>query len=186
MTTWRRVVETPIPVRTLLVAATIAVLAAAIISIRETLIVVFLGVFLALVFEVPVRAFMQRTGRGRGLSATIVLVNNDGGGIFSFLPQASAAIPGAGLPERYEELFGTPHGIDVAPIVTALGGEHELVAPADLRARIEASVGRPGVQVLELRTDRARNGPLHRQVPAAVAGTAGPRPYRGTGADRPG
>ena len=29
-----------------------------------------------------------------GLSATIVLVNNDGGGIFSFLPQASAAIPG--------------------------------------------------------------------------------------------
>jgi predicted PurR-regulated permease PerM len=76
MTTWRRVVETPIPVRTLLVAATIAVLAAAIISIRETLIVVFLGVFLALVFEVPVRAFMQRTGRGRGLSATIVVLGS--------------------------------------------------------------------------------------------------------------
>ena len=67
--------------------------------------------------------------RLHGLSATIVLVNNDGGGIFSFLPQAqpAAARPGTGLPEHYEELFGTPHGIDVGPIVTALGGEHRVV-----------------------------------------------------------
>ena len=105
-----------------------------------------------------------------GLSATIVLVNNDGGGIFSFLPQATASIPGAGLPERYEELFGTPHGIDVAPIVTALGGEHVLVGHGDLQAQIERSIGRPGVQVLELRTDRARNVALHREVAAVVAG----------------
>ena len=75
------------------------------------------------------------------LSATIVLVNNDGGGIFSFLPQASAAIPAAGLPDRYEELFGTPHGIDVAPIVTALGGEHVRVGPGDLQTEVERSIG---------------------------------------------
>ena len=75
--------------------------------------------------------------RLHGLSATIVLVNNDGGGIFSFLPQAQpgAAVPGSGLPEHYEELFGTPHGIDVGPIVTALGGEHRLVAHGGPRAR---------------------------------------------------
>ena len=79
-----------------------------------------------------------------GLSATIVLVNNDGGGIFSFLPQALPPIPGAGLPDRYEELFGTPHGIDVGPIVTALGGEHVVVGPADLRAQVERSIGLPG------------------------------------------
>ncbi len=42
------------------------------------------------------------------LSATIVLVDNDGGGIFSFLPQASTEAPEVGLPEHYEELFGTP------------------------------------------------------------------------------
>jgi 2-succinyl-5-enolpyruvyl-6-hydroxy-3-cyclohexene-1-carboxylate synthase len=82
------------------------------------------------------------------LSATIVLVNNDGGGIFSFLPQGTASIPGAGLPDRYEELFGTPHGIDLAPIVTALGGEHVAVGPDDLRAQVERSIGCPGVQVL--------------------------------------
>jgi 2-succinyl-5-enolpyruvyl-6-hydroxy-3-cyclohexene-1-carboxylate synthase len=105
------------------------------------------------------------------LSATIVLVNNDGGGIFSFLPQAqtSADRRGTGLPEHYEELFGTPHGIDVGPIVAALGGEHHVVGHGDLPAAIADSVRRPGVRVLELRTERARNLQLHRDVAAAVA-----------------
>jgi 2-succinyl-5-enolpyruvyl-6-hydroxy-3-cyclohexene-1-carboxylate synthase len=109
--------------------------------------------------------------RLHGLSATIVLVNNDGGGIFSFLPQAQPGTPapGSGLPEHYEELFGTPHGIDVGPIVTALGGEHHVVGAADLAATLSDSVGRPGVRVLELRTDRARNLELHREVAAVVA-----------------
>ena len=48
--------------------------------------------------------------RLHGLSATIVLVDNDGGGIFSFLPQATTDAPEVGLPDHYEELFGTPHG----------------------------------------------------------------------------
>ncbi len=103
-----------------------------------------------------------------GLSATIVLVNNDGGGIFSFLPQASADAPGVGLPAHYEELFGTPHGIDVGPVVEALGGEHRLVAPGDLRAAIASSIGAPGVRVLELRSDRRRNVELHREAAATV------------------
>ncbi len=109
--------------------------------------------------------------RLHGLSATIVLMNNDGGGIFSFLPQAqpAAAVPGTGLPEHYEQLFGTPHGIDVGPIVIALGGEHRLVGPAGLGAAIEDSMGRPGVRVLELRTNRGRNLALHREVAAIVA-----------------
>ncbi len=108
------------------------------------------------------------------LSATIVLVNNDGGGIFSFLPQGTASIPGSGLPDRYEQLFGTPHGIDLAPIVVALGGEHLVVEPGDLRAEIDRSIGCPGVQVLELRTDRARNVALHREIAALVAEAIGP------------
>ena len=102
------------------------------------------------------------------LSATIVLVNNDGGGIFSFLSQASAMAPDVGLPEHYEELFGTPHGIDVGPIVAALGGEHQRVTSAELGGAVRASIGRPGVRVLELRTERARNVQLHREVAAAV------------------
>jgi 2-succinyl-5-enolpyruvyl-6-hydroxy-3-cyclohexene-1-carboxylate synthase len=103
------------------------------------------------------------------LRATIVLVDNDGGGIFSFLPQATAEAPAVGLPDRYEELFGTPHGIDVGPIVTALGGEFADVTMGDLRAALAASIAAPGVQVMRYRTDRARNVELHREAAAVVA-----------------
>jgi 2-succinyl-5-enolpyruvyl-6-hydroxy-3-cyclohexene-1-carboxylate synthase len=104
-----------------------------------------------------------------GLAATIVVVNNDGGGIFSFLPQATAARPDAGLPAHFEELFGTPHGIELGPLVVALGAEHRAVRPAELRPALEASVGAPGLRVIEVRTDRARNVALHREAAAAVA-----------------
>ena len=109
--------------------------------------------------------------RLHGLSATIVLVNNDGGGIFSFLPQAqpAAAVPGSGLPEHYEELFGTPHGIDVGADRDGAGwGAPARDRPRTSAAAIRDSVGRPGVRVLELRTDRARNLELHRDLAASV------------------
>ena len=48
------------------------------------------------------------------LRATIVLVHNDGGGIFSFLPQAQD-------PEHFEQLFGTPHGLDFRPAAKMYG-----------------------------------------------------------------
>jgi 2-succinyl-5-enolpyruvyl-6-hydroxy-3-cyclohexene-1-carboxylate synthase len=105
------------------------------------------------------------------LSATIVLINNDGAGIFSFLPQASADDPAVGLPDAYEELFGAPHGVDFGPIVRALGGEHMAVGPGDLRRALADSIGAPGVRVLEIRTERARNVALHREAAAAVSAT---------------
>lgn len=116
------------------------------------------------------------TARLQGLAATIVVVSNDGGGIFSFLPQASAQVPGAGLPDRFEELFGTPHGIELGPLVTALGAAHRVVGAHDLRdALAEATAAPPdGIRVLELRTDRARNVGLHREAAAAVAAALAP------------
>lgn len=112
--------------------------------------------------------------RLHGLSVTIVLINNDGGGIFSFLPQATASMPGSGLPEYYEELYGTPHGIDVGPIVTSLGGVHRRVGAVDLRDAIADSIGRPGTRVLELRTNRSRNVELHQEVAGVVARALAP------------
>jgi 2-succinyl-5-enolpyruvyl-6-hydroxy-3-cyclohexene-1-carboxylate synthase len=109
------------------------------------------------------------TSRMHGLSATIVLVDNDGCGIFSFLPQATTDAPAIGLPAHYEELFGTPHGIDVGPIVTALGGECRVVDGAGLRAALADPVAPIGVRVLHFRTERARNVEHHRQAAAAVA-----------------
>jgi len=103
------------------------------------------------------------------LTATIVLIDNDGGGIFSFLAQATTDRPEVGLPAHYEELFGTPHGLDLGPVVTALGAEHTVVPAAELRRALVDSIARPGVQVLHLRTDRTRNVELHRAAAAAVA-----------------
>lgn len=107
--------------------------------------------------------------RLHGLSATIVLIENDGGGIFSFLSQATTDSPDVGLPDHYEELFGTPHGIDIGPIVTALGGEYRSVRPSELREALADSIARPGVRVLGFRTDRGRNVELHHEAAAAVA-----------------
>ena len=74
MTAVPRPADRRVPWRTLLAAALVAMTGAAVISIKETLLVVFLGVFLALVFEVPLRAFVRWTKLGRGLSATIVVL----------------------------------------------------------------------------------------------------------------
>jgi predicted PurR-regulated permease PerM len=74
MTSLPRPVDRRVPWRTLLAAALVVMTGAAVISIKSTLIMVFLAVFLALVFEVPLRAFMRWTKLRRGLSATILVL----------------------------------------------------------------------------------------------------------------
>ena len=101
--------------------------------------------------------------RDRDLDATLVVIDNDGGGIFSFLPQAD-------LPEHFETVFGTPHGIDL----TALARVHglpvtEVGAAHDVASAVTDSIAAGGVQVVLVRTDRATNVVRHRQVWAAVA-----------------
>jgi 2-succinyl-5-enolpyruvyl-6-hydroxy-3-cyclohexene-1-carboxylate synthase len=101
--------------------------------------------------------------RQYGLNATIVLLNNDGGGIFSFLSQASN-------PEHFETLFGTPHGLDFRPLVETYGGTLRRPSTwAEFRCAVEAGLSEGGLQVVEVRTDRQRNVILHRQVWAAVS-----------------
>jgi len=116
------------------------------------------------------------------LSLTVFVVDNDGGGIFSFLPQARADAPEVGLPDRFEELFGTPHGMGarLGPVVEAFGGRWIDLGDAGrpttahddagvLRAALDAGIGAPGVTVIRYATERGRNVWQHREVAAAVA-----------------
>ena len=96
-----------------------------------------------------------------GLSLTIVLLNNDGGGIFSFLPVARER-------DAFEEHVATPHGLDFARAAALYGCAYARADdPAALRTALDAAGDR--VALIEVRTDRDDNVALHRRVWAAVA-----------------
>ena len=108
------------------------------------------------------------------IDITILLVNNDGGGIFSFLPQAAN-------PTHFERLFGTPHGLSFRPVVEMYGGRFH--SPGDrtsLRDALRIAMATPGLDVVEIRTERTRNVELHRKVWPAVS-----RALRDTGITQP-
>lgn len=97
-----------------------------------------------------------------GLAATIVLLNNDGGGIFSFMPQAS-------YPEHFEALFGTPHGLAFEHAAALYGASYALARTWDeFVAHVRQGTAGAGLAVVEMRTDRDRNVRLHAEVWDAV------------------
>jgi 2-succinyl-5-enolpyruvyl-6-hydroxy-3-cyclohexene-1-carboxylate synthase len=100
--------------------------------------------------------------RRLGLALTIVLLNNDGGGIFHFLPVA-------GETDAFEEHVATPHGLDFAHAAALYGCGYE--QPTDIRALREAvdrSLHGDGTTIIEVRTNREHNLALHRRVAEAV------------------
>ena len=102
----------------------------------------------------------------RAYDCVFVVPNNDGGAIFSFLPQRE-------LPE-FEELFATPHGLDLGAICRAASAGHARVERAtDLIPAIERAREAGGVHVVEVPIDRARNVELHAAVKEAVAAALG-------------
>ncbi len=105
----------------------------------------------------------------RGIDCTFVVLDNGGGGIFSFLPQASA------LPaERFEQLFGTPQSVDLV----ALAAVHRIPGvtverAADVLPAVTAALAAGGVRLIVVRTDRAANVIVHDELHGAVAGRLG-------------
>jgi 2-succinyl-5-enolpyruvyl-6-hydroxy-3-cyclohexene-1-carboxylate synthase len=91
------------------------------------------------------------------LGVTIVLIDNDGGGIFHFLPIAEAEGP-------FEQHVATPHGIDLAAVAGDFGWTHEDVA--DLNALRDALAAAPADRshLIRVRTERAANRELHAEL----------------------
>ncbi len=96
----------------------------------------------------------------------IVVVNNDGGAIFGLLEQGADEHAAA-----FERIFGTPHGVDLAALCAATGTPYVLAGSVE---ELRAELGRPGLRVVEVRTDRAAALALDRQIRAAVAAAVAP------------
>ena len=94
----------------------------------------------------------------------LVVVNNDGGGIFSFLPIAD-------FPDVFEPCFGTPHGMEFRGAAEMFGLRY--AAPDTPAAFMEAYAGAmtaPGATIIETRMDRAANRALYDDIHGALRG----------------
>ncbi len=117
--------------------------------------------------------------RRTGLPLTIVLINNDGGGIFHFLPVAREQ-------DAFEQHIATPHGLDFAHGAALYGCTYALASSvAELRDELHRSLSqaRAGAdadsatrtRIIELRTDRTENRALHQRIADAVTEALTPR-----------
>jgi 2-succinyl-5-enolpyruvyl-6-hydroxy-3-cyclohexene-1-carboxylate synthase len=106
--------------------------------------------------------------KDREVDLRIVVVDNRGGGIFSFLPQRATLGN-----ERFEQLFGTPHDVDLPAICRAHG---IAVAEASTTAQLHSALGEKGPFVIVVRTNRDENvtkhDALHRAIIDAVTKAA--------------
>jgi 2-succinyl-5-enolpyruvyl-6-hydroxy-3-cyclohexene-1-carboxylate synthase len=96
-----------------------------------------------------------------GDQLTVVVVDNDGGGIFSFLPQATEVAEA-----RFERFFGTAHGVDLPALAAGYGIETTSIAKLD---ELPDAISAGGVRVVHVRTDRSKNVAVHDEIHAAVS-----------------
>jgi 2-succinyl-5-enolpyruvyl-6-hydroxy-3-cyclohexene-1-carboxylate synthase len=92
------------------------------------------------------------------LDMTIVVMNNNGGGIFSFLPQASDGT-------YFEELFGTPMDLDFSSAAAFYGAHYSLVKEeSEFSEALKHARGHKGIRIIEVLTNREENVAIHRKL----------------------
>ena len=97
----------------------------------------------------------------RDAQLKIIVIDNEGGGIFSFLPQAQA-MEG----DQFEQLFGTPHSVDFAALAKTHGIAFTWVSTAQ---ELRRELGNPASSMIGVRTDRSKNVDDHNALYSAVA-----------------
>ena len=102
----------------------------------------------------------------RDLPVVVVVLNNDGGAIFSFLPVS-------GHKAFFEPYFGTPQGVSFEPAAKMFGLDYELPgAPAEFVEAYRAACSRGAPAMIEVQTDREENVELHRRLLSEISETA--------------
>ena len=96
---------------------------------------------------------------------TVIVHNDDGGGIFTLLEQGAAEYQ-----HSFERVFGTPHGADIEALCRGYRVEYvRATTSADLRAALGPS---RGLKIVEVRSNRALLRDLHARLRAAVSDAA--------------
>jgi 2-succinyl-5-enolpyruvyl-6-hydroxy-3-cyclohexene-1-carboxylate synthase len=97
----------------------------------------------------------------------LVVVNNDGGGIFAGLEPARFSGP-------FERVFATPHGASVEHLAAAFGVSYTLAElPGDIAKAVAATVPGTGLRLVEARTGQAANAELRAAMLAAAVSAVG-------------
>jgi 2-succinyl-5-enolpyruvyl-6-hydroxy-3-cyclohexene-1-carboxylate synthase len=90
----------------------------------------------------------------------VVVIDNDGGGIFHFLPQESALDAA-----EFEALLGTPRGVSAARAAALFELPHQRLGSLEELPEALAA----GTSLIEVRTDRHANVELHRRLADRVS-----------------
>lgn len=91
-----------------------------------------------------------------GINLTIIVINNNGGGIFSFLPQVQAK-------DYFNELFGTPLNLEIAKIAQLYAGEYKCVSTLpSLTAELQKVP--KGLKLIEIVSQRDKNVLVHQAL----------------------
>ena len=94
-------------------------------------------------------------GKTHGMNLTIILHNNDGGGIFQYLPQKGT--------DDFDYLFNTPQGIDYSGLATLYGLDYVKVTNnAELEQAMEQYIGTEGIHLIEVPTSKEGSRELHK------------------------
>ena len=94
-------------------------------------------------------------GKTHGMNLTIILHNNDGGGIFQYLPQKGT--------DDFDYLFNTPQGIDYSGLATMYGLDYVKVTNnAELEQAMQHYIGTEGIHLIEVPTSKEIGRELHK------------------------
>lgn len=95
-------------------------------------------------------------GSMEDLSLTVVLFNNDGGGIFQYLPQKKHPY--------FTDLFATPHGLDFSAVAPLMHVDYTRIDAADdFLSILSKYIGQKGIHIIEIPTNQEASCLIHKK-----------------------